>query len=247
MPHATAPTSSWPPRPIEPHPKLPGTIYSAADEIDEAGGQALAVAMDVRDEAQVEAAVAQAVDAVRRDRHPRQQRLRDLADRHARDANEALRPDAPGQRPRHLPVLAEGDAASRSGPPTRTSSTSRRRSTSTLQARWFAPHVAYTMAKYGMTLCALGMAEEFRADGIAVNALWPRTAIDTEAIRLDCRSGRAKAHTLAGNHGRRGALDRDAAAAASARGDSSWMTRCCERPGWRTCHATTRQASRTRN
>ncbi len=55
---------------------------------------------------------------------------------------------------------------------------------STLQARWFAPHVGYTMAKYGMTLCALGMAEEFRADGIAVNALWPRTAIDTEAIRL---------------------------------------------------------------
>jgi citronellol/citronellal dehydrogenase len=55
---------------------------------------------------------------------------------------------------------------------------------STLQARWFAPHVGYTMAKYGMTLCVLGMAEEFRADGIAVNALWPRTAIDTEAIRL---------------------------------------------------------------
>ena len=53
-----------------------------------------------------------------------------------------------------------------------------------MQARWFAPHVGYTMAKYGMRLCVLGMAEEFRADGIAVNALWPRTAIDTEAIRL---------------------------------------------------------------
>ena len=55
---------------------------------------------------------------------------------------------------------------------------------STLSARWFAPHVAYTMAKYGMSLCVLGMAEEFRAQGIAVNALWPRTTIDTEAIRL---------------------------------------------------------------
>jgi citronellol/citronellal dehydrogenase len=54
----------------------------------------------------------------------------------------------------------------------------------TLQARWFAPHLAYTMAKYGMSLCVLGMAEEFRPDGVAVNALWPRTAIDTEAIRL---------------------------------------------------------------
>jgi citronellol/citronellal dehydrogenase len=55
---------------------------------------------------------------------------------------------------------------------------------STLSPRWFGPHVAYTMAKYGMSLCALGMAEEFRPLGIAVNALWPRTAIDTEAIRL---------------------------------------------------------------
>ena len=55
---------------------------------------------------------------------------------------------------------------------------------STLAAKWFAPHVAYTMAKYGMSLCVLGMAEEFRAQGIAVNALWPKTAIDTEAIRL---------------------------------------------------------------
>jgi citronellol/citronellal dehydrogenase len=55
---------------------------------------------------------------------------------------------------------------------------------STLSPRWFAPHTAYTMAKLGMSLCVLGMAEEFRAQGIAVNALWPRTAIDTEAIRL---------------------------------------------------------------
>jgi citronellol/citronellal dehydrogenase len=55
---------------------------------------------------------------------------------------------------------------------------------STLSPRWFAPHVAYTMAKLGMSLCVLGMAEEFRSQGVAVNALWPRTAIDTEAIRL---------------------------------------------------------------
>ena len=55
---------------------------------------------------------------------------------------------------------------------------------STISSRWFAPHVAYTMAKYGMSLCVLGMAQEFRAQGVAVNALWPRTTIDTEAIRL---------------------------------------------------------------
>ena len=72
-------------------------------------------------------------------------------------------------------------------PPTRTSSTSRRRSTS--NPRWFAPHLAYTMAKYGMSLCVLGMAEEFRAQGVAVNALWPRTAIDTAAITPDRRRG----------------------------------------------------------
>ena len=53
-----------------------------------------------------------------------------------------------------------------------------------LNPRWIAPHVAYTMAKYGMSLCVLGMAEEFRAEGVAVNALWPRTAIDTAAITL---------------------------------------------------------------
>ncbi len=53
-----------------------------------------------------------------------------------------------------------------------------------LEPRWFAPHVAYTMAKFGMSLCVLGMHEEFRKDGIAVNALWPRTAVDTEAIRM---------------------------------------------------------------
>src|SRR5690606_9443647 len=53
-----------------------------------------------------------------------------------------------------------------------------------MESRWFAPHVAYSMSKYGMSLCVLGMHEEFRADGIAVNALWPRTAVDTEAIRL---------------------------------------------------------------
>ena len=55
---------------------------------------------------------------------------------------------------------------------------------STISPRWFAPHVAYTMAKYGMSLCVLGMAQEFREQGVAVNALWPRTTIDTEAIRL---------------------------------------------------------------
>jgi citronellol/citronellal dehydrogenase len=52
-----------------------------------------------------------------------------------------------------------------------------------MEARWFAPHVAYTMAKFGMSMCVLGMAEEFRSDGIAVNALWPRTVIATSAVQ----------------------------------------------------------------
>ena len=71
---------------------------------------------------------------------------------------------------------------------------------STISARWFAPHVAYTMAKYGMSLCVLGMAEEFRAHGVAVNALWPRTTIDTEAIRLIAGQEARRFATLAPAH-----------------------------------------------
>jgi citronellol/citronellal dehydrogenase len=168
---------------VEPHPKLPGTIHSAAEEIERAGGHALAVAMDVRDETQVEAAVQQAVD---RFGHL------DVVVNNASAISLTGTIETPMKRfdlmhqvnvrgtylctQKAVPHLRLGGNPHvlNIAPPLQ----------STLDARWFAPHVGYTMAKYGMTLCVLGMAEEFRRDGIAVNALWPRTLIDTEAIRL---------------------------------------------------------------
>lgn len=165
----------------EPHPKLPGTIFTAAAAIEEAGGQALAVAMDVREEPQVKGAVKAAVarfggidvvvnnasaiyltgtlaTPIRRFDLMHQVNTRGtfLATQHC------------------LPHLlhAANPHVLNIAPPLN------------LNPRWFAPHVAYTMAKYGMSLCVLGMAEEFRAEGVAVNALWPRTAIDTAAITL---------------------------------------------------------------
>jgi citronellol/citronellal dehydrogenase len=167
----------------EPHPKLPGTIHTAAEEVREAGGDALAVAMDVRDEAQVATAIAQAVDRFGGI---------DILVNNASAISLTPTLETPLKRfdlmhqvntrgtflctQQAIPHLrrAANPHVLNLAPPLQ----------STLNARWFAPHLAYTMAKYGMSLCVLGMAEEFKADGIAVNALWPRTAIDTEAIRL---------------------------------------------------------------
>ncbi len=164
-----------------PHPKLPGTIHTAAAAIEQAGGQALAVAMDLRDEAQVKAAVRAGVERfggidvlvnnasaiyltgtldtpIRRFdlMHDVNARGTYLASQHC--LPHLLRAANP-----HVLTIA---------PPLN------------LNPRWFAPHVAYSIAKYGMSLCVLGMAEEFKAQGVAVNALWPRTAIDTAAITL---------------------------------------------------------------
>ena len=167
----------------EPHPKLPGTIYTAAAEVEQAGGQALSVAADIRDEAQVEAAVAAAVarfggiDILVNNASAigltgtlatpmkRFDLMHQVNTRGTFLCSQKAIPHLLKSTNPHILNLA---------PPLQ----------STLQAKWFAPHVAYTMAKYGMTLCVLGMAEEFREQGIAVNALWPKTAIDTEAIRL---------------------------------------------------------------
>jgi citronellol/citronellal dehydrogenase len=168
---------------VEPHPKLPGTIFTAAAEIEQAGGHALAVSMDVRDEGQVEAAVAQAVArfggldilvnnasaiALTGTLETPMKRFDLMHQVNVRGTYLCSQKAIP-----HLKAAANPHILNLAPP-----------LASTLQARWFAPHVGYTMAKYGMTLCVLGMAEEFRRDGIAVNALWPRTAIDTEAIRL---------------------------------------------------------------
>jgi citronellol/citronellal dehydrogenase len=167
----------------EPHPKLPGTIYTAAEDIERAGGRALPVAVDIRDEQQVDAAVTQAVahfggidilvnnasaislTGTLETPMKRFDLMHQVNVRGTYLCSQKAIPHLKRAGNPHILNLA---------PPL----------ASTLSARWFAPHVGYTMAKYGMTLCVLGMAEEFRGDGIAVNALWPRTAIDTEAIRL---------------------------------------------------------------
>jgi len=167
----------------EPHPKLPGTIHSAASDFERAGGHALAIATDIRDEAQVDAAVAAAVERFGGI---------DIVVNNASAISLTGTMDTPMKRfdlmhqintrgtfmctQKAIPYLRESanPHVLNISPPLH----------STLSPRWFGPHVAYTMAKYGMSLCVLGMAEEFRSDGIAVNALWPRTTIDTEAIRL---------------------------------------------------------------
>ncbi len=161
------------------HPKLAGTIYSAAEEIEAAGGQALAVACDVRDEDQVEAAVAQGVErfggidvcvnnasaiflaGTLETPLKRYDLMQQVNTRGTFVVSRACLP--------HL-LEAENPHVLMISPPLN------------VEERWFAPHVAYSIAKYGMSLCVLGMAGEFRAAGVAVNALWPRTVIATAAV-----------------------------------------------------------------
>lgn len=167
----------------EPHPKLPGTIFTAAADVERAGGQALAVAADIRDDAQVEAAIAAAVarfggidilvnnasaiglTGTLQTPMKRFDLMHQVNTRGTFLCSQKAIPHLLKSSNPHILNLA---------PPLH----------STLQAKWFAPHGAYTMAKFGMSLCVLGMAEEFREQGLAVNALWPQTAIDTEAIGL---------------------------------------------------------------
>jgi citronellol/citronellal dehydrogenase len=169
----------------EPNPKLPGTIYSAAEEIRAAGGVALPIQCDLRDESQIAAAMthaaeefggidilinnASAINLTRTEETPakRFDLMFDVNVRGTFLASQAalpyLRASAKEGRNPHILNLS---------PPL------------SMSAKWFQHHVAYTMAKYGMSMCVLGMSEEFRRDGIAVNALWPRTAIDTAALAM---------------------------------------------------------------
>jgi citronellol/citronellal dehydrogenase len=169
----------------EPNPKLPGTIYSAAEEIKAAGGTALPIKCDLRDEAQIAAAVAQAaaefggidilvnnasaINLTRTEETPakRFDLMFDVNVRGTFLTSQAaipfLRDSADAGRNPHILNLS---------PPL------------SMKPKWFKNHVAYTMAKYGMSMCVLGMSEEFKRDGIAVNALWPRTAIDTAALQM---------------------------------------------------------------
>ena len=167
------------------NPKLPGTIHSAAAEIEAAGGQCLPLQVDIRDERQVESAVAAAaerfggIDILVNNASAIS--LTDTASTPVRRYDLMMGVNARGTfvvTQACLPHLRDSAAAGRNphvltlSPPLN------------MDAKWFAPHLAYTMAKYGMSMCVLGHAEEFRPLGIAVNALWPRTAIATAALQM---------------------------------------------------------------
>ncbi|WP_315924215.1 NAD(P)-dependent oxidoreductase [Mesorhizobium sp. SP-1A] len=164
----------------EPHPKLPGTIYTAAEEIERAGGRALPVVCDIRDEEQVGKAVAataekfggidicvnnasaiQLTGTLETDmkRYDLMQQI------NARGTFLVSKTCIP-----HLKSAANPHILNLSPP-------------LDMKAKWFRNHVAYTMAKFGMSMCTLGMSAEFARDGIAVNSLWPLTTIDTAAVR----------------------------------------------------------------
>jgi citronellol/citronellal dehydrogenase len=164
----------------EPHPKLPGTIYTAADEIRAAGGEALAVVCDIRSEEQVEDAVrggverfggidicvnnasAISLEPTTRTTMRRFDLMHEVNTRGTFLVSKTCVPHLEKSDNPHILNMS---------PPLN------------LEEKWFAPHVAYSIAKYGMSLCVLGMAGEFREKGIAVNALWPRTTIATAAVR----------------------------------------------------------------
>lgn len=164
----------------EPHPKLPGTIFTAAEEIEAAGGQALPVVCDIRFEEQIAAAVAAAVarfggiDILINNASAISVTPTLLTDMKRYDLMNGI-----NTRGTFLvtkvcaPYLKRATDAHvlNIAPPL------------DMDAKWFAPHVAYTIAKMGMSLCTLGHAREFEADGISVNSLWPLTAIDTAAVR----------------------------------------------------------------
>lgn len=165
----------------ESNPKLPGTIFSAAEEIESAGGQALPLAVDIRDEAQIAGAVAQTVarfggidilvnnasaislTGTLETPAKRFDLMMGINGRGTFLCSQACLPHLKKSANPHIVVMSPPIA---------------------LEPHWVGPHLAYTMSKYAMSLCVLGLAEEFAGDGIAVNALWPKTAIATAALAM---------------------------------------------------------------
>jgi citronellol/citronellal dehydrogenase len=178
----------------EPHPKLEGTIYTAAEEIEAAGGQALPIVGDVRDEDSVLGAVAQCVEkfggidicvnnasainlaGTEALEMKRYDLMQDINTRGTFLFSKSCIPHLKQSDNAHVLTLS---------PPLN------------MEPKWFGAHVAYSIAKYGMSMCTLGMAEEFKADGIAFNSLWPRTIIATAAVQnlLGGDEAMAKART----------------------------------------------------
>lgn len=163
----------------DPHPKLPDTVFSTRDALIAAGGRAVAVVCDVRSEEQVQNAVEQTVaafggiDILINNASAIQ--LTDTASTSMKRFDLMHSVNVRGTflcSQLCLPHLEKSDNAhilTLSPPPT-------------LRSDWFAPHLAYTLSKYGMSLCTLGLAEELRGRGIAVNSLWPKTLIATSAV-----------------------------------------------------------------
>ncbi len=165
----------------EAHPKLPGTIYTAAEEMKKAGGDALAVMVDVREEESIKAAVQLAVDTfggidilvnnasaiqltgTLQTEMKRYDLMHTVNTRGTYLTSKICLP--------HL-LKASNPHVLNLSPPLN------------MEERWFAPHVAYTMAKFGMSMCVLGMSGEFKKQGVAFNALWPRTTIATSAVDM---------------------------------------------------------------
>ena len=169
----------------DPNPKLPGTIFTAAAEIEAAGGKALAIQCDIRDENAITAAVNQTAEAFGGI---------DIVINNASAINLTNTENTPAKRfdlmmgvntrgtfltsQAALPYLKKSAEDGFNphilmlSPPL------------SMKGKWFKPHLDYTMAKYGMSMCVLGLAEELKRDGIGVNALWPRTAIDTAALAM---------------------------------------------------------------
>jgi citronellol/citronellal dehydrogenase len=169
----------------DPNPKLPGTIFTAAAEIEASGGKALAIQCDIRDENAITAAVNQTAEAFGGI---------DIVINNASAINLTNTENTPAKRfdlmmgvntrgtfltsQAALPYLKKSAQDGFNphilmlSPPL------------SMKGKWFKPHLAYTMAKYGMSMCVLGLAEELKRDGIGVNALWPRTAIDTAALAM---------------------------------------------------------------
>jgi citronellol/citronellal dehydrogenase len=164
-----------------PHPKLPGTIFTAAEEIERAGGQALPIECDIRDETAVYGAVDRAVarfggiDILVNNASAIS--LTGTLDTPVKRFDLMIGVDVRGT---FLCSQACIPHFKRAGNPHILTLSPPLH----MEAKWFAPHVAYTIAKYGMSMCVLGMAEEFRNDGIAVNALWPRSVIATSAVAM---------------------------------------------------------------
>ena len=164
----------------EPHPKLEGTIHTAAKEIQAAGGQALPIVCDIRDEEQVQRAVAQTVAAFGGiDICVNNASAISLTNTEATDMKRFDLMMGINTRGTFLVTKTCLPHLKRSSNP----HVLMMSPPLDMHPRWFGGHVAYSIAKYGMSLCVLGMAEDFRQDGVAVNALWPRTTIATAAIK----------------------------------------------------------------